>query len=185
MQATAPVVAEPSDGRDAVEPLAVAAPDVDVDQKQREADLQRLMDLADRYARHLVMAADSPLDVLLLVQHGDLEIVTLDGPRSDTRVLPRLLAQRQASMAVLLVDTDGTIDGRTDHRFSIVGETLDGLREERHYRVRSCGRTRRLTRLFDHDGNAVPSLAHRLFPPRTTPSPAVVNTRRSNDGQPG
>jgi hypothetical protein len=165
---TAPAAVEPVDDQYTVG-RAGASPDLDDEQRQLAIDLNRLMDLAESYARRLVAAAVSPPHVLLLVHQGDLDIVNLDGPDPDTRVLPRLLAERQASSAVLVLDADRTIVERADHHVAIVGETVDGAREERHYRVRPCGRTRRLTRLFDRDANEVPGLARRLFAPRSAP----------------
>jgi hypothetical protein len=52
----------------------------------------------------------------------------------------------------------------------VVGETSDGLRDERRFRVRACGRTRRLTRLSDTDAGETPPVIPRLFPPRAIPT---------------
>ena len=149
----------------------LAAPGLDepgivADQHEPPAsDLPRLMDLAGHYARQLVAAANTPPEVLLIEHHGDIDIVMLDHPEPNAAVLWRLLAQREATSAVLLVDVDSVIGGPGNHQFSIVGETREGTRDERHYRVRPCGRSRRLTRLVDRDITSVTSLAQPLFAP--------------------
>jgi hypothetical protein len=142
------------------EPLTSAA-----QQEQPASDLPRLMDLAGHYARQLVAAANTPPEVLLIEHHGDLDIVLLDHPEPNVAVLWRLLAQHEATSAVLLVDVDSVIGGPGNHQFSIVGETREGTRDERHYRVRPCGRSRRLTRLVDRDIRSVANLAQPLFAP--------------------
>jgi hypothetical protein len=140
------------------------------DQDERStAELRRLMDLADHYAHQLVAEADAPLGVLLLVHDGDLDVVTLDGPDSNVWMLPRLLADRRPSSAVLVVASDGALRGSDGHLI-LVGETSDGLRDERRFRVRPCGRTRRLTRVFGRDGNEARFAVPRLFPPRIAPT---------------
>ena len=129
------------------------------------AELRRLMDLAERYARRLVAATDPPPGVLLLADEGDLDIVALDGPDPDLRALPRLLAKRRPSSAALVAAAEGALGGMDVDVVFVAGETSDGLRDERRFRVRACGRTRRLTRLPDHDASAAPSAVPRLFPP--------------------
>ena len=123
------------------------------------------MELTDRYARRLVAAADPPPGVLLLAHEGNLDVVALDGPDPDLGALPRLLAKRRPTSAVLVAAAEGAL-GRTDaHTVLVVGETSDGLRDERRFRVRACGRTRRLTRLPDQDASQATGVAPRLFPP--------------------
>jgi len=135
------------------------------------AELRRLMDLAERYARRLVAATDPPPGVLLLADEGDLDIVALDGPDPDLAALPRLLARRRPSSAALVAAAEGALGGLDVDVVLVAGETSDGQRDERRFRVRACGRTRRLTRLPDHDAaNAAPSAVHRLFPPQATRS---------------
>ena len=134
------------------------------------AELRRLMDLAERYARRLVAAIDPPPGVLLLADEGDLDIVALDGPDPDLGALPRLLAKRRPTSAVLVAAAEGALGGVDVDVVVVAGETSDGLREERRVRVRACGRTRRLTRLPDHDASAAPSTVSRLFPPRSVPT---------------
>jgi len=140
------------------------------DQVERStAELRRLMDLADRYAHRLVAEADAPLGVLLLLHDGDLDVVTLDGSDSNVWTLPRLLVDRRPSSAVLMVASDGALQG-PDGQLILVGETSDGLRDERRFRVRPCGRTRRLTRLVGRDGSEAHFAVPRLFPPRVVPT---------------
>jgi hypothetical protein len=134
-------------------------------QGQPTAELRRLMDLADRYARQLVTAADAPPGVLLLVHGSDLDVVAFDGPHADVRALPRLLARRRPSSAALVVAARGALGGTDGDLVLVVGETSDGLRDERRFRVRACGRTRRLTRLPDRAARGAPGAALRLFPP--------------------
>jgi len=140
------------------------------EQEQPTTELRRLMDLADRYAHQLVAAADAPSGVLLLVHGSDLDVVTLDGPGSDVRALPRLLARRRPSAAVLVTAAEhapGTVDVGV---VLVVGETSDGLRDERRFRVRACGRTRRLTRLTDYDASEASPGTPRLFPSWAVPT---------------
>jgi len=85
-------VTSPSSDRPTVVDRAAEQPPeapADVSQQGRPtAELRRLMDLADRYARRLVAAADAPPGVLLLVREGDLDVLALDGPDPDVRALP-------------------------------------------------------------------------------------------------
>jgi hypothetical protein len=134
------------------------------------AELRRLMDLAERYARRLVAAADPPPGVLLLAQEGDLDVVALDGPDPDVRTVPRLLATRRPSSAVLVAAAEGALGGTEVDVVFLVGETSDGQRDERRFRVRACGRTRRLTRLPDHDAREASLVVPRLFPPLAAPT---------------
>jgi hypothetical protein len=133
------------------------------------AELRRLMDLADRYARQLVATADAPPGVLLLVHQGNLEVVGLDGPDPDVRALPRVLAQRRPSSVALVLAAEGALGGRVDDVVLVVGETSDGIRDERRFRVRACGRTRRLTRLPDHEAGEASTGVPRLFSPPAAP----------------
>jgi hypothetical protein len=102
---------------------------------------------------------------MLLVEHGDLGVITLEGPDPDVRGLPRRLAQHHASSVAVVVAEHGAlgrVDGGVIH---VVGETVDGILVERHFRVRACRRTRRLTRLPDHDAGETPRVVPHLFPP--------------------
>ena len=140
------------------------------EQEQPTTELRRLMDLADRYAHQLVAAADAPSGVLLLVHGNDLDVVILDGPDPDVRALPRLLARSRPSSAVLVATAEG-VPGRIDGGIVlVVGETSDGLRDERRFRVRRCGRTRRLTRLPGRDAGEAPPVTLRLFPSWAVPT---------------
>jgi hypothetical protein len=156
-----------SDSRQVVEPGSAEPLTPELQHEHPAADLARLMALAGHYARQLVAAAHTPPEVLLIEHHGDLNIVMLDRPEPNVAVLRRLLAEHEATSAVLLVDVDSIVGGQGHHQFSIVGETRDGARDERHYRVRPCGRSRRLTRLLNHDVTSVASLAQPLFVPDT------------------
>jgi hypothetical protein len=148
-------------------------PDTDAEPGRGTADLGRLMDLAKRHARRLVAATHAPPSTLLLVHRGDLEVVALDGASPDTQTLPRLLAQREASLAVLMVAAQGIIAGREGRLFTIVGETADGVREEWRYRVRPCGRTWRLARLWGREAVEAAGPPVTLFEPQTaTATPA-------------
>jgi hypothetical protein len=129
------------------------------------AEFRRLMDLADHDARRLMASADPPPGVLLLVEPGGLDVITLEGPDPDVRALPRRVALHHPSSAAVVVaqwGMPGGVDGGVVH---VVGETVDGLRDERRFRVRACGHSRRLTRLRDHDAGDALRLVPRLFPP--------------------
>ena len=123
------------------------------------------MDLADRYAHRLISVVDSPPGVLLLVHPGDLDVVTLDGPDFDARAIPRIVVRRRPTSAALVMAAEAATGG-ADGLVLVVGETSDGMRDERRFRVRACGRTRRLTRLLDRDARGALKAAPRLFPPR-------------------
>ena len=112
------------------------------------ADLQRLMVIADRYARRLVATPDGPPAALLVVHDGDLDVVTLDRLDLDLSGVRRLLQQCQASSAALVVDVRAATSEDADDLVLILGETVEGAHNAWHYRVRSCSRGRRLTRLF-------------------------------------
>jgi len=131
---------------------------------QPAAELNRLMVLADRYVRKLVSTADAPSDALMIVQHGDLDILAFDGVPHIQAAVRRLLAQRQPSSAVLIVDACNPGNEPSENALHIIGETADGLRDAWHYRVRGCGTRRRLTRQI---GPAIPltpeALSYPLF----------------------
>jgi hypothetical protein len=129
------------------------------------ADLQALMAIADRYARRLVADAGSPAAVLLIERAGDLEVVVLDD--EGWGVVPQvrlLLARAGATSAALLVEAPAPPVGAAKTGFCILGEGIDGTTARRHYRVRPCGRARRLTPLADGEDPEVENLFHPLFP---------------------
>jgi hypothetical protein len=143
--------------------------DVSRAQASSTDELRRLMDLAVRYAHRLVSVADPPPGVLLLVHPGDLDVIMLDGSDFDVREIPRLLAWRRPSSAALVVTAEDALGG-PDGLVLVIGETSDGLRNERRLRVRACRRMRRLTRLLDRDAKDALQAAPRLFPPRAAHS---------------
>jgi hypothetical protein len=69
-------------------------------------------------------------------------------------------------LAVRVAAAEGALGGT---EVAGVGETSDGLRDARRFCVRACGRTRRLTRLPDHDVREASMVAPRLFPPLAAP----------------
>jgi len=162
VEPTSPSTAHPA----VIDPTAEQPETTDVSRAQASStdELRRLMDLAARCAHRLVSVADPPPGVLLLVHPGDLDVVTLDGPDPDVRGLHRLLVQRRPSSAALVMAADAL--GGSDEFVVVVGETSDGLRDERRFRVRACGRTWRLTRLLDRDASDALQAAPRLFPPQ-------------------
>jgi hypothetical protein len=169
VDATSLSCAHPTVADQTPEPQRATTADAGREHEPSPAELRQLMDLADRYARQLVAAADPPPGVLLLAQAGDLAVVALAGPDPDVRTLPRLLAQRRPSSAVLVAAAAGALGGTEVDVVVVVGETSDGLRAARRFRVRACGRTRRLTRLPDHDAREASLVAPRLFPPLAAP----------------
>jgi len=134
------------------------------------ADLQALMAIADRYARRLAADAGAPAMVLLVERAGDLDIVMLDGDGRDVVPQVRLrLARSGATSAALLVEAPMTPDGATHDGFWILGEGIDGTTARRRYRVRPCGRTRRLTPLADGEEPEVEDAFRPLFPVHQVP----------------
>lgn len=134
------------------------------------ADLQALMVIADRYARRLAMDPDAPSATLLLERSGALDIVTLGDEGQD--VLPSvrlLLARSGASSAVLLVETPATSAGTNAVTFWIVGESIEGAFARRRYRIRPCGRGRRLTLVAGDDAADEAAAAGLLFPVHVKP----------------
>jgi hypothetical protein len=132
-------------------------------------DLRRLMAIADRYARKLVAGAAPPPRVLLLERGGELDVVMLDGPARDAAAsVRRLLERHRATSAALMVELRGLPNGPVEGAFCILGETVEGAMEERRYRMRPCGRGRRLTPLA---GGAfeVEGLLRPLFPAHPRP----------------
>ena len=162
MEAT-PLVAVESAVADRITEQRETPSDIDQGPPRLATDLVRLMDLAERHARRLVAASDAPPCTLLLARQHGLEVVALDGPGPDTWALPSLLSRREASLAVLMVAAPGTIAGWEGRVFAVVGENVEGAREERHYRVRPCGGTRRLARLLRRDSVEAVGLPMTLF----------------------
>jgi len=129
------------------------------------ADLRALMAIADHYARRLVADAASPSPVLLVERVGALDIVVLDGDGRD--IVPRirlLLGHSGASSAALLIEPTTLQGAPSDPGFWIFGEGIDGTMARRRYRIRPCGRARRLTPLADGDDPDVEGLFRPLFP---------------------
>lgn len=127
--------------------------------------LQALMAIADRYAHRLVAGADAPTAVLLIERAGDLDVVMLDGERQG--VVPRvrlLLARSKATSAALLVEAPAAATEAGGAELWIVGESHTGETAGRRYRVRPCGRARRLTPLTGGEHPAVEGLFRPLFP---------------------
>ena len=135
----------------------------------RGADLQRLMVIADLYARKLAAGAGPPR-VLMLERDGELEVVVLDGPDRDAAAeARRQLAQRRATSAALLFQGEATLGDAVHTVFCILGETDEGATVARRYRVRPIGRRRRLTPLPVDEGLAIEEVFRPLFPVHLRP----------------
>jgi len=129
------------------------------------ADLQALMAIADRFARRLAMVPGTPVAALLLERAGALDIVMLDGEGRD--VIPHvrlLLAQSGATSAALLLEVPAASMATIDAGFWIIGESIEGMVARRRYRVRPCGRRRRLTLSASDDNSEVEAVLRPLFP---------------------
>src|SRR6185436_15090090 len=114
--------------------------------------------------------AGAPAMVLLVERAGDLDIVMLDGDGRDVVPQVRLrLARSGATSAALLIEAPMTPDGATHDGFWILGEGIDGTTARRRYRVRPCGRARRLTPLVDGEESEVEALFRPLFPVHLEP----------------
>jgi len=124
------------------------------------ADLQRLMMIADLYARKLAADAGPPSRILMLERDGELDCVVLDGedPDPDARVR-RLLSLHGATAAVLLFEAETVIAGVVQTVFCVLGETVEGETAAQRYRVRR----RRLTPLVDDQASEVEGLFRPLF----------------------
>jgi hypothetical protein len=123
------------------------------------------MTIADRYARRLASGASSPAAVLLVERAGELDVVVLDGEGYDVIPQVRLLLGRSgATSSALLVELPDPSAGITRAGFWILGESLDGAMVRRCYRIRPCGRARRLTALPDGDDPDVEGQFRPLFP---------------------
>jgi len=134
------------------------------------AALQALMAIADRYARRLAADASSPSAVLLVERAGELDVVVLEDEGYDVISQVRLLLGRSgATSAALLIEPSTISSGPSDPGFWILGESIDGATVRRHYRVRPCGRVRRLTPLADGDDPDVEGPFRPLFPVHLKP----------------
>jgi hypothetical protein len=138
----------------------------------RGADLQRLMAIAELYA-HKLVAAGPPAMVLLIEHAGALDVTVLDGAVRDAAAeARRLLARHQATSAALLLETPGTPGEARDAVFCILGETVEGLTDERRYRVHPRSRRKRLTALTGGERREIEEILRPLFPihlrPRAT-----------------
>ena len=136
----------------------------------RPPALQSLMTLADRYARKLVAQSATPVGVLLIERAGALDIVMLERGHGDAAVTTRqLLSQYQATSAALMIEAPSQEQGLAERVFCILGESIDGVTDERHYRLRSCGRGRRLTALTDGPNQEVEGWFRPLFAVHAAP----------------
>jgi hypothetical protein len=75
-----------------------------------------------------------------------------------------LLAHSGATSAALLVEAPAPPAGAAKTGFWILGEGIDGMTARRRYRVRPCGRARRLTPLANEEDPEVEDLFRPLFP---------------------
>src|SRR5687767_6501237 len=127
-------------------------------------DLRRLMAIADLYARKLVTEVVPPDGVLLIERAGELDVVMLDGSGCGAAMVRCLLASHEATSAALLVAAWGLPLGSTDMVICILGETIEGVTDERCYRVHPRSRRRPLTPLTDGAALEVECLFRPLFP---------------------
>ena len=136
------------------------------------------MAIADRYARRLVADASSPPAVLLVERAGALDVVMLDGEGRAVDLQARhLLGQSGATSAALLLDASPA-------GFWILGERIDGATARRRYRVRPCGRARRLTPLADGEDPEIEDAFRPLFPVHRTPRDAGDGAADERDAAP-
>jgi hypothetical protein len=153
---------------------SVATPSEPTALSPAAAELRQLMPLAERYARELVSTTEARANALMLVHRGALDVLPLDGTSTITAAVWRLLGDRQASSAALMIATSEAGIEPFGHAYHIIGETTDGLRDVWHYRVRGCGSGRRLTR--QPAGDVAPdreNLPYALFAYRMVAAPAA------------
>jgi hypothetical protein len=142
------------------------------------ATLARLMAITDLFARRLVADSESPAGVLLIERDGELQIVMLNGSERDVAVKARRqLAQQHATSAALIVNARAPSADRVEERWYVLGETDEGAASERGYRVRPCGRRRRLTPLAASEPAPEVSCLYRpLFAPHRKPRTVADGT---------
>jgi hypothetical protein len=131
------------------------------------ADLRQMMMIAERYARTLAADAGSPPRVLMFERDGELDFAALDGQDRDAATQARrLLAQRGATSAVLLFESEDALGGDGHAVFCILGETNEGETAARRYRVHPLSRRRRLSVLSGDEGPESEDVFRPLFPVR-------------------
>jgi hypothetical protein len=132
------------------------------------------MFITDRFARRLVADKDLPAGVLLIERGGDLQVEILTGSERDVAVeTRRQLAQQHATSATLIVRSRIPSNGLIEERCYVFGETEEGESNDRGYRVRPCGRRRRLTPLIDEHAAEVAALYRPLFAVHRVPASPV------------
>jgi hypothetical protein len=125
------------------------------------AVLQQLMVIADLYARKLAADAGPPFGVLVFERDGELACTMLDAKDQELADQVRcLLAQCQATSAVVLVGTEIVVEGIAQRVVCSIGETDEGMTAVRRYRVL----WRRLTPLTSGDHLEIEELLRPLFP---------------------
>jgi hypothetical protein len=140
----------------------------------RPSDLQRLMTIADRYASKLVAEGDLTSGVLLIGRADELTVVGLDGPGLDAMMVRRLLTLHRATSAALIVEIELTAPERI---LCTLGETAEGATDGRVFRIRPCGRRRRLTARASDD-QVMGTLPGALFASPSRPRAPAAHEER-------
>jgi hypothetical protein len=126
--------------------------------------LSPLMSIADRYARQLMAQASLTTGVLLIERDGQLDIIRLDDEHGNMiTTAQRLLTEHGATSAALLLEVSPSVDDLGGGILCIFGGSVAGETAERRYRIRGCGRTRRLTPVSPRETLEVPVFAETLF----------------------
>lgn len=137
---------------------------------------ERLMEIADRYARHLSgdREKEMPPGVVLLERDGKLHTVVFDGPPDELAATTRdLVVRHHVTSVALIVKFDAPSDAGAADSLYVFGETAEGDTDERRYRVQSRFRRRRLTPLAaaDDDRPAMTRAFRSLFVKHAVGSP--------------
>lgn len=112
-----------------------------------QSRFERLMGIADQYARHLSggRTRHLPQGVLLLEREGKLHTVVLGGSQHElARMTRELVLRHRVTSAALILSLPTIEGGDEDDRLYILGESAEGEVDERRYRVRSGFGRRRL-----------------------------------------
>ena len=133
-----------------------------------QSRFERLMDIADRYARHLSSDREKrlPGGVLLLERDGRLHTVMVEGSHRELAATAReLVSRHRVTSAALILSVPAAVSDEAGDSIYVLGESADGAVAERRYRVQPGFRRRRLTPMAPDESMAVRRIVAQTFRP--------------------
>jgi len=150
-----------------------------------QSRFEQLMEIADRFARHLSgdREKDLPPGVLLLERDGQLHTVVFDGTHRELAATARdMVTRHHVTSVALIVTVKASQPDESSDTLYVLGETAEGSVAERRYRVQPVFRRRRLLPVAPDeavdDRRAVLKAFRPLFVPGAVPAVPAASTER-------